>query len=132
MSNDKNNRVPFKLSDSFNWPVKFPYAIDGEFIDSEITCVFKRLTLTEFATATAKIQELELTGLTAVNEIRNFLCAVTNDIEGVEFDGDITNQAERVARITDDMAIASAMYSAYNSAIVGRELQVGNLETPPN
>lgn len=129
MSN-KKARVPFRLTTTFTWPVKFTYAVDGgDYVDCEIDAVFKRLTLTEFSEATRKIVNKETEEGSATNEIRDFLREVTKDILNFEYDQEASAD-QKVARVTDDLAIAGAMYAAYNSAILGRELQLGNLETP--
>lgn len=121
----------FKLEPdaSFTWNVKFKWPEEGEHVDKSFKAKFRRMTTDEFMEATKKVIVAETTdGETAIPEIRTVMKDVLLDFSDIEFEGGDREAVKEF--LLNDPAILVSLYAGYNSAILGRELSVKNLEAP--
>ena len=124
----------FKPTPTFVWKVNFEWPEAGKFAKHTIRCKFQRLSVPEMeqlnrdSSPSEDDDESQMKWLGFITEALDRVLVEVNedDIELTDDDGEKLSQADIQAWCKGDPTISVAMYEAYQQAITGRKLELGN------
>jgi len=126
------------VTKTFPWKVNFKWPDNGEFVDQEIGCVFNRLSKAELLelnkdlpTEEKRKEDPEL----MVKFIDGVLDRVLVSVSDIELTDEKAIQLpdEEVRKwAMGDSIVSNALYLSFQESVIGRKLELGNLDAPPS
>ena len=127
----------FKPTKNFTWKVTFGWPVDGDYQDQHIRCQFERLSIEELEGLNESLPDAAAGERDFLSFIKRSLDRVLvavnmEDIELTDDQGDKLSHTDTMEWCKSDPIVSVAMYECYQQAIVGRKVEVGNLNAPPS